>query len=258
MSLQAEKDKLSSKIYPHLNALPEPLTAEYLLSLLEFSLYLLSHCRIPANLFAEPSEGEGGSEQKKNFFNAGKFSGEWPVPSTTTFAQSVRTTLESLLAPDSDQKYTFANGNKFIGECVLGVPNGYGTIEGEKDSQFVGFIYNGKRESEGTQNYPNGDSYEGTFADDMRSGFGRYTRQDNGAEAEGSFLNDQMHGCFFTTYKKDGGNKYNTQFSKYSTGVPTGQRVWIDGDLKNIVYTETKEGSQKKVAIKFKATQEAA
>jgi hypothetical protein len=59
--------------------------------------------------------------------------------------------------------YTFANGDKYVGEFRLGRRNGQGTLTFASGSKFVGEYKNGSRHGRGTFTYANGGVKEGIW-----------------------------------------------------------------------------------------------
>ena len=59
--------------------------------------------------------------------------------------------------------FTFASGNKYVGEFKDDKKNGQGTFTWENGNKYVGEYKNDKRDGQGTYTYANGEKYEGEF-----------------------------------------------------------------------------------------------
>ena len=70
--------------------------------------------------------------------------------------------------------YTYANGDKYVGEFRDGKFHGQGTFTFANGNRYIGEFRNGKRSGQGTHNYAGGDTYAGEWRDDKRHGQGTY------------------------------------------------------------------------------------
>jgi hypothetical protein len=74
--------------------------------------------------------------------------------------------------------------------------------------------------------YPDGDTYEGDWANNKANGFGIYSNRDGAARYEGAFKDDMQHGKGIEVW--DEGSKYE---GTYMMGKKEGQGkyTWADG-----------------------------
>ncbi|UJR14347.1 hypothetical protein I4U23_001343 [Adineta vaga] len=98
-------------------------------------------------------------------------------------------------------------------------------IEYEDDSRYEGEIEDGMKHGEGNLYYPDGGSYEGTWSEDMRCGYG-VNKWANGCSYAGQWEDNQMHGDGTYTYP-DGGNYKG----KWANNERCGQGIntWANG-----------------------------
>jgi hypothetical protein len=71
--------------------------------------------------------------------------------------------------------WTWANGDKYVGEWKDDKQHGPGTFTFAKGDKYVGEYKDGKRNGQFTVTYASGDKYVGEFKDDKRSGQGTYS-----------------------------------------------------------------------------------
>ena len=100
--------------------------------------------------------------------------------------------------------YTFANGDKYVGEFKTDAYNGQGTFIFGPNSEWagdkhVGEYRNNKRNGQGTYTHANGDKYVGEYKNDAMNGQGTYTHAD-GDKYVGEFKNDAYNGQGTYTY----------------------------------------------------------
>ena len=86
---------------------------------------------------------------------------------------------------DQDQRfhncfgtYTFASGNKYVGEWRDDKQHGQGTYTTGDGNKYAGEYRDGKRNGHFTVTYANGDKYVGEYRDDKYNGQGTYTFAD--------------------------------------------------------------------------------
>ena len=99
---------------------------------------------------------------------------------TTTLCLTIAVLLGSAGYETNGQSYvteTYSNGDQYVGEIWNGKRNGQGTYNFAKTGNiiYVGEFRNGKRHGQGTETFANGNKYVGEFRDDKRNGQGTYT-----------------------------------------------------------------------------------
>ena len=87
--------------------------------------------------------------------------------------------------------YTFANGNKYVGEFKDNKYNGQGTYTYASGNKYVGEFKDDKYNGQGIFTWANGDKYVGEFRDDKRNGQGTFTFS-NGTVKEGIWKDDKF------------------------------------------------------------------
>ena len=112
--------------------------------------------------------------------------------------------------------YTFAGGDKYVGEFKDGKRNGQGAYTSANGNKFyVGEWKDNKPNGQGATTIANGDKYVGEFKDDRRNGQGTHTFA-SGNKYVGEW--------------KD--SKRNGQGTEYaSNGSITNQGIWTDGSF---------------------------
>jgi type 1 fimbria pilin len=89
--------------------------------------------------------------------------------------------------------YTWANGDKYVGEFREGKQHGQGTYTYVSGNKYVGEHRDGKAHGQGTATYANGDKYVGEHRDGKAHGQGTYTAA-NGDKYVGGFREGNKHG----------------------------------------------------------------
>jgi hypothetical protein len=89
--------------------------------------------------------------------------------------------------------YTFANGNKYVGEWQDGKWHGQGTMTFADGAKYVGEWQDGDYHGQGTFTFPDGEKYVGEYKDGFPNGLGTYTYAD-GAKYVGEFRDDEKNG----------------------------------------------------------------
>ena len=87
--------------------------------------------------------------------------------------------------------YTFANGDKYVGEFRNGKKNGQGTYYHANGNKYVGEYRNGIRHGQGTYTFANGNKYVGEFKEDKYNGQGTFTFA-NGRKKEGIWKDNKF------------------------------------------------------------------
>jgi len=116
--------------------------------------------------------------------------------------------------------YTFANGNKYVGEFRNDKPNGQGTATYPNGDQYVGEFRNSKKHGQGTFTFVSGNKYVGEYRDDQKHGQGTYTHPD-GNKYVGAWRDNKQNGQGTETF--EGGDKY---VGEYSDGKQNGQGTY--------------------------------
>ena len=99
--------------------------------------------------------------------------------------------------------YTFASGDKYVGEFRDGTPNGQGTYTHAKSgNKYVGEQKDGNRHGWGTYTFANGGKYVGEYKNGKRHGQGTYTWA-KGHKYVGEYKNGEEHGQGIR-YRADG------------------------------------------------------
>ena len=125
--------------------------------------------------------------------------------------------------------YTGANGDKYVGEFRDAKRNGQGTYTFSPNSKFAGDKYVGeykddKRNGKGIYTFADGDTYAGEFRDGKYHGQGTYTYAD-GTKFVGEYMDDKRHGQFTVTYAN--GDKY---IGEFRDGKKNGQGTYTRSD----------------------------
>ena len=140
--------------------------------------------------------------------------------------------------------YTFADGDKYVGEYKDDKGNGQGTYTFANGDKYVGEYKDDKRNGQGTYTYANGDKYVGEYKDDKGNGQGTFTFGPNtewaGDKYVGEYKDDKFNGR--GTYTFASGNKYVGEFKDdkrngqgtytYADGTVE-EGIWKDGEFQN-------------------------
>lgn len=134
---------------------------------------------------------------------------------------------------------SFADGSRYLGETVEGIPNGKGTMvfgqsSPARGNRYEGNFVNGQFSGKGTYWLNNGDRYEGNFVDGLRSEKGTYWFH-NGDRYEGDFVEGQPSGKGTLWFNNS--NRYEGDFVD---GLPSGKGTYwfhngdrYEGDMLN-------------------------
>ena len=137
--------------------------------------------------------------------------------------------------------YTFGHssewaGDKYVGEWKDDKIHGQGTFTFASGNKYVGEFKNGKRHGQGTFTYAGGDGekYVGEFKNDKYNGQGTYTYAD-GDKYVGEHKNDKRHGQ--GTYTFASGDKYVGEFKngKYNG---QGTYTYADGTIESGIWED--------------------
>jgi hypothetical protein len=105
--------------------------------------------------------------------------------------------------------YTFANGNKYVGEFRDSKKTGQGTFTFANGNKYVGEFRDDKKTGQGTFTFANGNKHVGEFRDGKRNGQGTFTFAD-GNKYVGEFRDDKLNGQ--GTFTDSSGSKYVGEF----------------------------------------------
>lgn len=115
--------------------------------------------------------------------------------------------------------YTFANGNKYVGEFKDGKQNGQGTGVYANGDKYVGEFKDGKMNGQGNYTATSGDKYVGEFKNDKFNGQATYFYAD-GEKYIGGFKDNKRHGLG-SHFSLDGTKFYG----EYRDGLANGQGI---------------------------------
>ena len=106
------------------------------------------------------------------------------------------------------EKINYANGDRYVGEILDGIPHGYGTYIFANGNKYVGNFKDGKSHGYGTLTYGKGEwegeKYVGNFKDGNMHGYGTYIHA-NGSKYVGEHSLGERHGQ--GTFTWNNGNK---------------------------------------------------
>ncbi|MDG1947876.1 MAG: trypsin-like peptidase domain-containing protein [Amylibacter sp.] len=140
--------------------------------------------------------------------------------------------------------YTWANGNKYVGEWQNNKRNGQGINTWADGEKYIGEWQNDKRNGQGNNTWANGEKHVGLYKNDLRHGQGTYTYA-NGDTYEGGYKNDDRDGQGTYTYangRKEVGEFKNNALNGYATkyfanGTIDKQGIFKDDEF---LYAQTK------------------
>ena len=95
--------------------------------------------------------------------------------------------------------FTFANGDKYVGEYKDNTRHGQGTATFASGNKYVGEFKDNKRHGQGTYTFANGDKYVGEHKNSLFHGQGTLTFA-NGDKYVGEHKNSLFHGQGTYTY----------------------------------------------------------
>ena len=121
--------------------------------------------------------------------------------------------------------YTWADGEKYVGQYKDGKANGQGTYTFPSGQKYVGQFKDSKKNGQGTYTWPDGSKYVGPYKNDKRHGQGIQTVAD-GSKYVGQFKDDKVDGQ--GTETRPDGRKYVGQF-KDGKRHGQGTFTWPDG-----------------------------
>lgn len=104
---------------------------------------------------------------------------------------------------------TYTNGDKYEGEVVRGIREGYGTYYYHNGDKYEGMWYNNKKHGMGTLFYKNGNLYVGEWHDSEKSGLGTFYFK-NGDKYHGEFNKGRREGKGY--YQANDGSKFTGDF----------------------------------------------
>ncbi|MDC0604601.1 trypsin-like peptidase domain-containing protein [Amylibacter sp.] len=140
--------------------------------------------------------------------------------------------------------YTWANGNKYIGEWQNNKRNGQGINTWADGEKYIGEWQNDKRNGQGNNTWANGEKHVGLYKNDLRHGQGTYTYA-NGDTYEGVYKNDDRDGQGTYTYangRKEVGEFKNNALNGYAITYFANGSIDKEGIFKDdeFLYAQTK------------------
>jgi hypothetical protein len=129
----------------------------------------------------------------------------------------------------------YSNGEKYRGEIVDGLRNGFGTYFYHNGERYEGNWFKNVKLGRGTFFYKNGGVYEGFWNNNKREGVGTYYNN-NGDRYYGEWKDNKKHGKGIL--HMEDGSKFVGQF-KNNKKQGFGEHINKDG---NIIYEEWKDG----------------
>lgn len=103
----------------------------------------------------------------------------------------------------------FQDGDVYTGDCLNGLPHGYGTLITASGSSFTGQWRNGRMNGHGTFHNPGHERYVGEWRDDRQHGSGMLIFSDD-ERFEGHWVNGKAHGM--GTYHRTSGETEQITF----------------------------------------------
>ena len=140
--------------------------------------------------------------------------------------------------------YTWANGNKYVGEWQNNKRNGQGINTWADGEKYIGEWQNDKRNGQGNNTWANGEKHVGLYKNDLRHGQGTYTYA-NGDTYEGVYKNDDRDGQGTYTYangRKEVGEFKNNALNGYAITYFANGSIDKEGIFKDdeFLYAQTK------------------
>lgn len=89
--------------------------------------------------------------------------------------------------------YVYTNGYKYQGNFVNGVREGYGQLSNPNGESYDGMWADDNFSGQGTYIWPNGSKYTGEWKNGVKDGYGIYFYS-NGDKYVGYFRNEKFHG----------------------------------------------------------------
>jgi len=141
--------------------------------------------------------------------------------------------------------YTYANGDKYVGEFKHGSNHGQGTYTYANGDKYVGKYKDGKKHGQGAYISANGNKYVGEHKDDKKNGQGTYTWA-SGAKYVGEHKDDKENGL--GTYTWPNGDRHVGEF-KDGDFHGQGERMSADGTRIEGVWADGKFIREAKVNL---------
>jgi len=141
--------------------------------------------------------------------------------------------------------YTWANGNKYVGEWQNNKRNGQGINTWADGEKYIGEWQNDKRNGQGNNTWANGEKHVGLYKNDLRHGQGTYTHA-NGDTYEGGYKNDLMDGQGTYTYangRKEVGEFKNDKLNGYAIKYFADGSIDQEGIFKDDEFIYAEESS---------------
>jgi hypothetical protein len=112
---------------------------------------------------------------------------------STAFSQALPPCLEdqNVVWDNCFGTYTWADGNKYVGEWEDNSFNGQGTYTWADGTKYVGKWQDGRRNGQGTLTYANGNKYVGEYREDLKNGVGTLVSPNGTVIHGGLWLNGE-------------------------------------------------------------------
>ena len=137
--------------------------------------------------------------------------------------------------------FTFANGDKYVGEFRDSRFNGRGTYAWAPGNKYVGEFRDGKMHGQGAYTYASGSKYVGEFRDDKSHGQGTHTFA-SGSKYVGEFRDDKKHGqgtYYFPDGSKEVGTFRKNKLDGYATQYRSDGSITREGIFKDDKFLHT-------------------
>ena len=122
--------------------------------------------------------------------------------------------------------FTYSNGNKYEGQWIDGKKNGHGIFTNKYGNKYDGQWKDDKKNGHGIFIWSNGDKYDGEWKDDIKNGYGIFVWS-NGDKYEGNFKDGDRDGYGILTYTN--GESYDGLW-KDDKKNGLGIFIWTNGD----------------------------
>ncbi len=148
-----------------------------------------------------------------------------PVHAKEHLIEHIQSEQHILFLLGEDGRYTYPQGDSYVGEMKNGKPDGKGVLTYFAGDRYEGTFLNGLPDGTGTYTWKNGDRYKGYLKAGKLSGEGTFYFA-NGDSYHGQFVNGIVSGPVTFTWKN--GDQY---YGLLADGLPDGQGIitWNSG-----------------------------